>query len=232
MLITCWSVKGGTGVSVVCAALAGLLAERHGAATLIDFGGDQPAILGIAEPAGSGVLDWCDSDAGPQALARLSIEVATDLELIPAGRGSAATRPERAAELVAASRVLSDVVVVDAGVPMASDHDAGVTEAGLAGHERRRHPVEHLREAGTSLFVTTCCYVALRRATRTGISADGVVLLAEPGRALDKRDVEAVLGIPVVGVVESDPAVRRAVDSGQLIRKVPPSLTKGLRRAG
>lgn len=232
MLITCWSVKGGTGVSVVSAALAGLLAQRRGAATIVDFGGDQPAILGLAEPAGSGVLNWCDSTAGPEALARLSLEVASDLELIPMGRGRGMTAPERASELVRALESLPGVVVVDAGEPMDGDHDAGVTEAGLPGHERQRHPAEHLREAGSSLLVTTSCYVALRRAARTGISADGVVLLSEPGRALDKRDVEQVLGVPVVGVVESDPAVRRAVDSGRLIRRVPASLSKGLRRAG
>jgi Flp pilus assembly CpaE family ATPase len=232
MLITCWSVKGGTGVSVVSAALAGLMAERHGSATLLDLGGDQPAILGLPEPAGPGALDWCDSDADPAALGRLALEVASDLSLVPRGRGPASVGPQRGCELIEAAGALSPVVVVDAGEPIETDHDTVVTEPDLPGHDRHRHPAVHLREAGTSLLVTTSCYVALRRATRSRVSADGVVLLAEPGRALDRRDVEHVLGLPVVGVVEADPAVRRAVDSGRLMRRVPASLARGLRRAG
>ncbi|MGI9576832.1 MAG: hypothetical protein ACR2OH_01375 [Microthrixaceae bacterium] len=232
MLITCWSVKGGTGVSVVSAALAGLLAEREGRSTLVDLGGDQPAILGLAEPAGAGVLDWCDSDAPTDALERLAIEAASDLRLIPRGVGSGVVTPRRAEQLIAAVGRLGGAVVVDAGDPMNSETDAAITQPDLEGHTLGRHPAAHLREAGTSLLVTTACYVALRRATRAGVCADGVVLLAEPGRALDKRDVETVLGLPVVGVVESDPAVRRAVDSGRLARRVPSALTKGLRRAG
>ena len=231
MLITCWSVKGGTGVSTVSAALAGMLAQRHGQATLVDLGGDQPAILGLAEPAGPGVLDWCTSAADATALARLSIEVAVDLDLVPAGRGSTEVTPARGEELVDACRELPGAVVVDAGTPI-DGGDIGAAEPTAAGGSDTRHPAEHLREAGTSMLVITSCYVALRRATRSAVSADGVVLLAEPGRALDRRDVEDVLGLPVVGVVESDPAVRRAVDSGWLIRRVPASLTRGLRRAG
>ena len=246
MLITCWSVKGGSGVSVVTAALAGLMAERHGRAAVVDLGGDQPATLGLPEPSGPGVLDWCDSTAGPEALGRLAVEAAADLVVVPRGEGRALVDAARAPALLEAVRVLAEVVVVDAGVPLTSsppDLVPGVDDRAGDGADdpieaatgRRRGPRPHgevLRATGSSLFVTRACYLALRRALRVGVDADGVVLLAEPGRALGRRDVADLLGLPVVGVVEADPAVARAVDAGTLGRRVPPTLARGLRRAG
>ncbi|MCP4435040.1 MAG: hypothetical protein GY812_05990 [Actinomycetia bacterium] len=231
MLITCWSVKGGAGVSVVSAALGGLMAQRHGRAVVVDLGGDQPAALGMSEPAGPGILDWCDSAAPGEALARLAVDVTSDLLLVPKGEGSAQVGADRGAALVQACTALGEVVVVDAGTPLLSTHDLAVSEPGLDGHGRTRHPAVHLREAGSSLFVTTGCYMALRRAMSLGVTADGVVFVREPGRSVGRRDIADILGLPVVGVVESDPAVRRAIDSGSLARRVPPTLATGLRRA-
>jgi hypothetical protein len=85
---------------------------------------------------------------------------------------------------------------------------------------------------GTSLYVATACYLGLRRAMPTPVVADGVVFVKEPGRALDERDVANVLGLPVLGVVEHDPAVMRAVDSGSLVRRLPGALRRGLRDVG
>ncbi len=226
MLISCWSVKGGAGVSVVSAALAGLLASRHGRAALVDLGGDQPGVLGVAEPAGEGVLDWCSSSADADALGRLAVEVADDLVLVPRGNGSTRVTAARAAELAHGLSSLAPAVVVDAGEPL----DAPTDSVGLPTDE---HPVgAYLRNCGTSLFVTRACYLALRRATRTQLDADGVVLVAEPGRALGTRDVSDILGLPVIGVVEVDPGVATAVDAGSLLRRMPRSLARGLRRAG
>jgi len=225
MLITCWSVKGGSGVSVVSAALAGLLSQRHGGAAIIDLGGDQPAVLGLAESGAPGVLDWCDSTAGAQRLARLSIEVIDDLLLVPRGEGRQVISVDRAAELATAVEGLAPVVVVDAGVPLTAE-PVDPAQAVEQPH------AEYLRRRGSSLFVTRACYMAIRRARSRNVSADGVVLIDEPGRALDSKDVSGILGLPVVGVVEADPQVTRAVDSGTLIRRIPPSLARGLRRVG
>ncbi|MFV0318300.1 MAG: hypothetical protein ACK5O2_15235 [Microthrixaceae bacterium] len=226
MLVTCWSVKGGTGVSVVSAALAGLLAQRHGSAALVDLGGDQPGVLGIAEPAGEGVLDWCGSNSDAAGLSRLAVEVANDLVLVPRGHGSDRIAVDRAAELAIAVSELAPAVIIDAGVPLHTPTDA----PGLSTDEHV--PAAYLRNCGTSLFVTRACYLALKRATRCQIDADGVVLVAEAGRALGTRDVSDILGLPVIGVVEVDPSVASAVDAGSLIRRMPRSLVRGLRRAG
>ncbi|MCZ7627820.1 MAG: hypothetical protein M5U19_01380 [Microthrixaceae bacterium] len=80
--------------------------------------------------------------------------------------------------------------------------------------------------------MTRACYLALRRVKALQVAADGVIIVDEPGRALDAKDVSGVLDLPVVGVVEADPQVSRAVDSGTLLRRIPSSLARGLRHAG
>ena len=202
MLITCWSVKGGSGVSVVTAALAGLMAERHGGAAVVDLGGDQPAVLGLCEPTGPGVLDWCGTDADADSLDRLAVDVTDGLRLLPRGDGPALLAAARSQELVRGLEQLAPAVVVDAGTPLVASPPDGAPRPEPA--SERPH-AEWLRAAGRSLFVTRSCYLSLRRAMRTGIDADGVVLLAEYGRALDCKDIGAVLGLPVMGVVEADP---------------------------
>ncbi len=229
MFVTCWSVKGGSGVSVVSAALACLLADSSGSAVLADFGGDQPAVMGMAEPPGPGLLDWCHSDAPADALMSLTIEVSNGLRMIPKGTGGRMVPRQRCKELAAALNFIADEVIVDAGVPLGESPPTadGPTEA-----RRGADIASVLREMGSSLFVTRACYLALRRATRIGIEADGVVLLHEQGRSISRSDVADVLGLPVIGVVEHDPAIARAVDAGSLARRLPSSLRSGLRRAG
>jgi hypothetical protein len=58
-----------------------------------------------------------------------------------------------------------------------------------------------------------------------------VVLVTEPGRALDRGDVERVVGAPVRAEVAVDPAVARAVDAGLLVSRLPRGLERSLRRA-
>ncbi|MGH8992365.1 MAG: hypothetical protein ACRDZ7_12720, partial [Acidimicrobiia bacterium] len=65
MLFALWSPKGGSGTSVVCAALASFLARRE-RVLLVDLAGDLPAIAGIPPTGPAGVsrspypslLDW------------------------------------------------------------------------------------------------------------------------------------------------------------------------------
>src|SRR5690606_27286599 len=103
-----------------------------------------------------------------------------------------------------------------------------VVDAGLAG-ERLAGLVSALAAAGTSLVVTRSCYLALRRAVAAHAAADGVVLVQEGGRALDRRDVAQVLGLPVLASVECDPAVARSVDAGLLVRRPNRGLERSLR---
>ncbi len=57
-MIGCWSTKGGSGTTVIAAALALSRANSGTSVRLVDACGDLPAALGIAEPSGPGLTDW------------------------------------------------------------------------------------------------------------------------------------------------------------------------------
>lgn len=225
MLLTLWSVKGGSGTSTVAAGLATALSRdrrpSQAGALLVDLCGDQPAVLGLAAPGGPGVLDWLATDGGDAAaLHRLEAAMAAGTALLPAGtRDTVDTWPDqRAHDLASALQSDGRPVVVDAGVPS-------------GGASRRL--VDALVGAGSSLLVVRPCYLALRRAVALQAGADpvrtdGVVLVAEPGRALDTADVERALDLPVRAVVEADPAVARAVDAGLLASRLPRAFARSV----
>jgi hypothetical protein len=207
-MFVCWSVKGGSGTTVVAAALA-LLRAESGSTVLVDTGGDLPATLGIAEPHGPGVTEWMASPAADaDALHRLAVPVRDRLCLLPRGAGELDVR--RWHSLVEALVTDGDDVVIDAGT---------------------RVPPDRLDHRVVSLLVIRACYLSLRRVAMLGVRPDGVILLTEPGRLLGPKEVEHAAGAPVVAHVPWDPAVARAVDSGLLAAKVPGSLQQPLRRA-
>jgi hypothetical protein len=212
VLISCWSPKGGSGTSVVAASIA-LLSARLDDTTLVDLTGDQPAVLGMPEPASPGVAGWLDSgdDVGPAALERLAVPAAERLRLL--GRGSGRLSSRRAGALAGALASSAGTCVVDAG-PARAEVARAVTEA-----------------AAVSLLVIRSCYLAVRRVVATPLRPTGVVLVTEPWRALTAKDVEQVLGIPVLAEVPVDPAVARAVDAGLLASRLPRVLERQLRRA-
>jgi len=220
MLITIWSTKGGSGCTVVASGLAAVLAQRHGRAVLVDLAGDAPAVLGLAEPVSPGVTDWLAADGDHDALNRLLIPARDDLDVLPLGSASE-WAPNRSGELIAALSGLGAPVVVDAGV--LGSRSGRVDRVASLGAS--------MAAEGTSILVIRCCYLALRRAVGVDVSADGVVVVVEAGRSLDRRDIADVLGLPVVATVDVDPAVARAVDSGLLARRLPRGLERSLRRA-
>lgn len=79
---------------------------------------------------------------------------------------------------------------------------------------------------GQRLLVTRACWLALRQAERLGLRPDGVVLIEEPDRSLDHRDVAAAIGAPVVTRIPVMPEVARAVDAGLLGRTPPRALRR------
>lgn len=70
------------------------------------------------------------------------------------------------------------------------------------------------------------CYIHLRRYLASPIKANGIVLVNEPHRALGRRDVEDVTGVPVISEIMLDPAVSRAIDAGLLAMRVPKTLQR------
>jgi CO dehydrogenase nickel-insertion accessory protein CooC1 len=81
-VIVCWSLKGGSGTTVVSAALALTLAQRNSAAVrIVDLAGDIPSALGIAEPSGEGVTNWLQQQQ-PSPIQSLQIPVTARVSLI------------------------------------------------------------------------------------------------------------------------------------------------------
>lgn len=214
VMFLCWSAKGGSGTTVVAAALALVLARQH-PALLVDLAGDVPAALGMPQPCGPGVADWLASPtADAPALHRLGVPANDALQVVPTGTANPANPAvpavDRWPQLAVALVQHAGAVVIDAGTGSP--------------------PPALLAAATTQLLVTRPCYLALRRAVAAGVQPTGVVLVGEPGRALDARDIERALSAPVVARVEYDPAVARAVDAGLLAARLPRSLAHALQQ--
>jgi len=214
VLLALWSPKGGSGTSVVAAALALVAAER-GESRLADLGGDQPAILGLpptpAPAAGAdGLAGWLS--AGPSAptewLDDLAAPVVPGLSVLIRGSGALeAATAEAGAALATALR----------------DGYTTVLDAGACGAPPVRAAVE---VADVALMVIRPCYLALRRAVADPRleHSYGAILVEEPGRALGAADVAAVLGRPVVGRFPVRAEIARAVDAGVLRDRLPAAL--------
>jgi cellulose biosynthesis protein BcsQ len=245
MLTACWSVKGGSGTTVVATALSVILARSSArGALLVDLAGDIPAVLGLSDEPSFGVLDWLSAgdDVGSEALSRLEVSVSEQLSYLPCGRGgglvdqmagpiesdagsstsalSLITRRETERERTLARVLAADPrpVVVDCG-------------SNLSPHHGWHSALAVAQAATVSLLVLRPCYLAVRRALQMAVVPSGIVMMQEAGRSLQRGDLETVLGVPVRAIVEVDPAVARAVDAGVLASRLPRSLARSLRHA-
>lgn len=214
MLFSCWSVKGGSGTTVVAAALALILAEaKPEGVLLVDTAGDLPIVLGAAAPEGPGLADWLAAeDVSAEALTRLAFEAAPGVDLLP-WHGGLAPPPGDPDRLLAALATEQRDIVVDCG------SKGGPLGLSLAA------------SAGMSLLVLRPCFIAVRRAMDAPIRPSGIVLITEPGHHLNAEEVEDCLGVPVRAEVPWDECVSRAVDAGLLLGRVPRCLVRPLREA-
>jgi len=226
VLVCLWTLKAGTGCSVTAALVAlqrssagsGVAVSEGGAdgVTLIDADGDLAAVLGIAEPMGAGMADWlrAGDDAPSGALAAAAAPVTAGLRLVGPGEGTLPPVEPTDRQLAALAET-DGLVVVDAGCVLRDDR--------LAAFGRRVAAT-----ATRSILVTRPCYLALRRIGDAPIVPSGVILLAESGRSLGRRDVEAAVGAPVVASLAVDASIARAVDAGLLAARVPRGAARSL----
>jgi hypothetical protein len=203
-LNVCWSAKGGSGTTVVAAALALGSAVNS---LLVDVDGELPTALGVPEPCGQGLSDWFASDAPDESVLDLAVEIGGRTSLVPRGPSAIPRDSPRWATLRDVLGTTPLDVVVDAG--------CGPPPPALVEGDAR------------SLLVTRACYLSLIRACRLP-RPDGVVLVAEPGRSLGAADVAHAVGAPVIARVAVDPAIARAVDAGLLAAKLPHGMLKAL----
>jgi MinD-like ATPase involved in chromosome partitioning or flagellar assembly len=209
-MIVCWSVKGGSGTTVVASTIALMrAAESQRGALLVDLAGDVPAVLGLAESSGPGINAWfANCDHGSRmTLQSIAIQATANLQIIARGLKQLETNANFT-ELCAALKTFDLPIIVDAG--------CGLPSPDLLAH------------ASSSLLVTRPCYLSLRRAAQLSVSPTGIVLINEAGRALGKHDVEAVIGAPVVAEIDFDSAIARAVDAGLLASRIPTIMSKQL----
>ncbi|NCZ70371.1 MAG: hypothetical protein EBY80_09395 [Actinobacteria bacterium] len=209
MFIVCRSVKGGSGTSIVTAALASL-ASTSSNTVLVDLAGDQPAIFGSVTPI-AGVTDWMNA---PHAESPFDTDISIDdqLHIVPTGQRPLPHRDAPSWNALVERLVESSArstIIVDLGT-----HDA---------------PTSLIEAADRVLLVVRPCYLALRKAVALSVKADSVVVVDEDQRALRPRDVESVLGLPVVAIVKTHPSVARRVDAGLFHRRLPDSLAEPLR---
>ena len=213
-----WSPKGGSGTSVLAAACAAVLA-RSGGVHLVDLAGDQPAILGLAADPTTGIAEWIAAgpDAPVDALGRLSVEVAPDLHLLPAG-SVRTLAPRAAAE--AGARL---------GAALGVEGPPVVIDAGRADTPAARAVVE---TADVSVLVLRGCYLALRRAVHAPLTRRirGVAFVDEPGRALGVAEITDVLDRPVLARVPVRGPIARAVDAGVIAVRTPEPLARAASR--
>lgn len=208
MPTTFWSVKGGVGVSTVAALTALAHAGRANPTLLVDLCGDQPALLGLADPDGPGILDWAATPGRPaEALSRIAVDATPDLRVV--ARGNHAPEGDASATVEALS-ARSEAVVVD----------AGKATTAFARDLIRRSPQR--------LLVLRCCYLTLRAARDLEIEPTGIVLVRERGRALGPGDVESVTGAPVITEIALDIGLARSLDAGLLASRPPRSLLRTL----
>lgn len=217
MLFACWSVKGGSGTTVVAASLALLFSHSSPAGVLLlDGAGDLAPALGVEASGRPGLADWlASSDADGAALGRLELDVTPALRLVPWGAGlssSGPSAPSHLDRLVVTLAAEKRPVVVDCG------STGGPFTWAVAG------------VASLSLLVMRPCYLALRRALAAPLRPSGVVLVNEPGRSLTAAEIEDALGVPVRAEVPWHDGVARSVDAGLLAGRLPRTLARALGR--
>jgi hypothetical protein len=217
MLLALSSPKGGSGTSVVAAALALTMAAGRPGVCLADCCGDQPALLGLASEPVVGLADWLATapDAPAESLERLAIDAGAGVDLLPLGEMSTATAPAEAGTCL--------------GNALESASALTVADLGTAADAAR---VAIRDAASMRVLVVRACYLSLRRAVRDPATtrADGVVVVEERGRALGVKEVADVLALPVLSTVPVRPEIARVVDAGVLVTRPPEALVVSTER--
>lgn len=217
MLTACWSVKGGSGTTVVAAALTLAMANAGRAVVAADFGGDLAAAIGVAEPLGPGLLDWLD--AGPSvpadALGRIAHTNGYGITVVGPGSWQSGIG---AHDHEAGGRLARDLRALRANGPVVADCGRAEGTAMRA----------FIGAADRSLLVLRPCYLSLRRAMLAP-RPTAVVLVTEPGRRLGRGDVTDALGVPIAAEIAWDSAIAHAVDTGLVANRMPRRLASALR---
>jgi MinD-like ATPase involved in chromosome partitioning or flagellar assembly len=228
MMQVCWSIKGGSGTTVVASSLALVTtqsrristSERESGAVrdndvlLVDLGGDCGRALGMRDIPLQGVVDWLHSpqSVDSSALDRLRVSAPNGLSLLASGNGELFdVEPQRWRELISYVR-RQHQTVIDLGMNCPLE----VRQMFLAA-------------ADQSLLVVRNCYLALQNPSIVDASQrieNDVIFVREDGRAHSKKDVEVATQSRVIAEIRVDPLIARSVDAGLLYSNLPRALTR------
>lgn len=200
-----YATKGGQGVTTTAATLAILTARAGRRTLLVDTTGDLAAILNItSDRTEPGLAEYLEP-ASHITLNTITTNITDSLDIIHRGNGPI-TYSTHTYGLLTNGLGQYDHVIIDT-----TDQDYAWTL-----------PVNH------RVLVTRPCYLALRRAPFAP-PPTAIVVINEPGRALNPNDIEAVIGIPVTATVPYTPTISRTIDAGLLNSRLPRELTRALR---
>ncbi|MBV1869233.1 MAG: hypothetical protein KUG69_15215 [Marinosulfonomonas sp.] len=197
-IVLMWGSKGGAGTSVTAAAAT--LHETK-PVLLVDLDGDSAAILG-ADRARSpiGVNDWLAHDDVESArLIELVDHIDDKTAVLAAGIGGDAryANPERVEQLAKWIAEQPGIVIIDAGTGPP--------------------PKALVDVADRNVMVTRADYLALSNPAVVASHPDEIVLVNEPGRAIEQRDIERAINAPVNTVIDINPSISRSVDAGMFL---------------
>lgn len=197
-VVLMWGSKGGAGTSVTAAAAA--LHETQ-PVLLVDLDGDAASILGALNARISpGANDWiAHPDAEPARLTELVDHIDDTTRVLSAGaRGDVRyADPQRVEQLANWIGEQSGIVIIDAGTGPP--------------------PQALVDVADRNVMVTRADYLALSKPDVVASNPDEIVLINEPGRAIDHRDIERAINAPVNTLIEINPAIARTVDAGMFL---------------
>lgn len=226
MVIAGWSVRGGSGTTVVCSALASTW-SRSVPTVLVDLCGDAPALFGRPTTTRPGLMHWCmaHQSVGPESIGDL---VDTQggkgtPDLLHAGqplhRGEGGSEPDAAASRGEEQRLEKRL---QQGLQwLAQTYDRVVIDLGTRTDARAE---ALLRASTASLLVMRPCTITMREAIRSKRAVVGTVLVGSGSGSLRADDVEALLGVPVFAHIPTVRSIPAAVDAGTFGQRLPRQL--------
>ncbi|MFN3256291.1 MAG: hypothetical protein ACE37B_11385 [Ilumatobacter sp.] len=197
-IVLMWGSKGGAGTSVTAAAAA--LHETK-PVLLVDLDGDAASILGADRSRSAiGANDWlAHNDVEGARLTELVDHIDDTTSVLPSGVSGDVrhANPQRLEQLAKWIADQPGIVIIDAGTGP---------------------PPQALVDiADRNVMVTRADYLALSNPGVLASNPDEIVLVKEPGRALNQRDIERAMNAPVNTVIELDPVIARSVDAGMFL---------------
>jgi hypothetical protein len=198
--------RGGQGTTTVATVLAVLSAGHRPTVLTTTQVDDVCALTGIPRPGPSSTTSIC-----PNLTLTSAAQPTGDEHCEPAWSSGGNDGPDRAPRFADGRRP---------NEPGCSKPAVSVVDLGRLDQVNDAEPQDQEADVVRWLVVRGPCYLSLRAAVEHRWEPDGIVLLAEPGRALSGADVSDVLGAPVVAQVPIEPTVARVIDAGLLLARL------------